>query len=171
MADPAQPFILTLKLEPAAQARFDALRRELFPPERPVLPAHVTLFHQLPAAEAPTVMAVLGRAARRPPFEVTASRLVLLGQGVAFGIESDRLLALHKELAQAFAPWLRPQDRQGYRPHITVMNKVAPAMARTTHARLAAGFTPLRMEALGLLLWRYEGGPWSFEAELPFTGA
>ena len=47
MGDQA-PFILTLTLDPQAQARFDALRARHFPADRLFVGAHVTLFHALP---------------------------------------------------------------------------------------------------------------------------
>jgi hypothetical protein len=43
-------FILTAELDPASFAWLDWLRREHFPPERNLLPAHLTLFHRLSSA-------------------------------------------------------------------------------------------------------------------------
>ena len=45
------PLILTLALDGATFAPLDALRRPHFPPERNLVPAHLTLFHALPGAE------------------------------------------------------------------------------------------------------------------------
>lgn len=44
-------YILTAELDPDSFAWFDGLRRAHFPPERIVLPAHVTLFHRLSSAQ------------------------------------------------------------------------------------------------------------------------
>ena len=62
-----RPLILTLRLDPESQARFDALRRAHFPPERNLLGAHVTLFHALPAAAADVVRTEITEVARRTP--------------------------------------------------------------------------------------------------------
>ena len=44
------PFVLTLELDGASFGRLNELRRRHYPPERNMVPAHLTLFHQLPAA-------------------------------------------------------------------------------------------------------------------------
>ncbi|MBW1279601.1 2'-5' RNA ligase family protein, partial [Escherichia coli] len=72
------------------------------------------------------------------------------------------------ELARSFAAVLTAQDRQGWRPHVTVQNKVTPETARALHADLAFGFTPFRFTAPGLLLWRYLGGPWAQRTSFVF---
>jgi hypothetical protein len=43
--------ILTLQLDPTAQAHFEALRQQHFPPALNHIPAHLTLFHQLPDSD------------------------------------------------------------------------------------------------------------------------
>ena len=43
------PLVLTLLLDADTQAWLDSLRRAHFPPERNLVPAHVTLFHACPA--------------------------------------------------------------------------------------------------------------------------
>ncbi len=91
-----------------------------------------------------------------------------LGRGVAFELSSGELAQLRGLLADAWEPWLTPQDRQRHRPHVTVQNKVAPDVARELHARLTASFVPGPVRARGLGLWRYLGGPWEPVAELPF---
>ena len=40
------PLVVTLEADARSQARFDAARERWFPPERNLVPAHVTLFHQ-----------------------------------------------------------------------------------------------------------------------------
>ena len=37
---------------------------------------------------------------------------------------------------------LTAQDRQGFRAHVTIQNKVTPEVARSTLAALSAVFTP-----------------------------
>ncbi|HEX2075407.1 MAG TPA: 2'-5' RNA ligase family protein [Geodermatophilus sp.] len=170
-----------------AQRRFDRLRAEHFPP-RPLpgarperarggeegvfrLAAHVTLFHALPGEHEDAVAADLAAAAARPAFPVAVTGLRLLGRGVAYTLESAELTALRDRLAVAWAPWLTRQDRQRHAPHVTVQNKVDPAVARALRDRLAAGFTPTTVPARGLGLWRYLGGPWEPVAEFPFETA
>jgi 2'-5' RNA ligase len=106
--------------------------------------------------------------AGQAPVALTATGPVLLGRGVAVRLESAALLELRQRLAAVWAALLGAQDRQAFRPHITVQNKVAPVAARALHAELAANFRPFPVEACGLLLWRYIGGQWERVATLPF---
>ena len=64
---------------------------------------------------------------------------------------------------------LTPQDKAGWRPHITIQNKVAPEQARQLQAKLAASWTPFEALGEGLLLWRYLGGPWELVEEFRFA--
>ncbi len=153
------PLILTLELAQPAQGLFQALRDRHFPPERNLVPAHVSLFHALPGEELPAILRRLRAvAATRPPVRVEAP--FPLGRGVGFRLGSPALAALRGALARDWAPWLTAQDRQGYRPHVTVQNKVSPDEARATLERIAAGFVPFSTEGAALRLWRYLGGRW-----------
>lgn len=156
---PSAPLVVTLELDAQAQARFDALRTAHFPPERLVVGAHVTLFHALPGGREPEVRDVLGDAARRPPFRVTVERVRSLGRGVAYDLSAPELTALHAELRRRL-PVETAQDRQPLRAHVTVQNKVEPDRARALLAALADDFAPYAVDACGLRLWRYLGGPW-----------
>jgi len=176
MPDPAPPLILTLTMDAASQARFDALRAAHFPPDRLVVGAHVTLFHALPGDLAPEVAAVLAdQAARTPPLPMQVAGVRLLGRGVAFGLAavpgSTRLAELRDRLRLRWADRLTPQDRQPWRPHVTIQNKVEPAQARALHSALSAGFVPYTVTATGLALWFYRNGPWkaagTFRFEAP----
>ena len=165
------PLILTLALEDAAQARFDALRAEHFPPERNQVPAHVTLFHALPGAEHPAVTAELARiSAATAPFALRVSGLRSLGRGVAYALEGVDLVRIRGALARAWASWLSAQDRQSYRPHLTIQNKAAPEAARALLAALQPGFTPFDVGATGLRLWHYRRGPWDEAGRFTFAG-
>ncbi len=92
-----------------------------------------------------------------------------LGRGVAFDIGSPELVSLRARLATVWADMLTPQDRQTFRPHVTVQNKVQPDRAAALADELTGGFQPWSAVGESLLLWRYLGGPWLLEAELPFT--
>ncbi len=168
MPEDERALIVTLLLEDGAQARFDRLRAAHFPAERNHLAAHVTLFHALPGEEEDAVRADLANVADRPPFDVAVTGVRFLGRGVAYELSSADLAAVRASLARAWAPWLTPQDRQKHRPHVTVQNKVAAAVARALHARLSASFVPDSVTARGLGLWRYLGGPWEPLIALPF---
>jgi 2'-5' RNA ligase len=160
--------VVTLLLDEDAQREFDRLRAEHFPPERNHLAAHVTLFHALPGEHLDEVSAQLRAAADREPFDVEVTGLRLLGRGVAYTLRSAELGALRDGLASAWEPWLTRQDRQRHAPHVTVQNKVEPAVARALHERLGASFAPWSAGARGLGLWRYLGGPWEPVVGHPF---
>jgi hypothetical protein len=128
----------------------------------------VTLFHALPGDRLAAVRAELASAAARPRFDVAVAGVRFLGRGVAFDLAATELTALRSALATRFEPWLTPQDRQWSRPHVTVQNKVEPAVARALHAELTAALVRETVTARGLGLWHYQGGPWSPEAEFSF---
>lgn len=165
------PLIVTLQLDAASQDYFDALRTAYFPPAINHLKAHMTLFHNLPGGEQQAVLETLAReAARRAPFPLIVAGLMKLGRGTAFRLESEALLSLRAALAAAFGPWLTQQDREKFRPHVTVQNKVSPAQAGALFDHLSQGFSPFEAVAEGLQLWRYQGGPWAPLAATGFQG-
>lgn len=142
MDQTSAPLILTLMMDEASFARLDGLRREHFPPERNLIPAHLTLFHHLPGRNLEEVVGVVGEACRlHGPITLTATGLLFMGRGVAVAFEAAELVTLRKRLAEAFFRWLTAQDRQKLRPHVTVQNKVEPEVARTppSAARGAGG--------------------------------
>ena len=168
---PAPPLILTLQLDEASHQHFNQLRQQHFPPERNYLEAHVTLFHHLPGPEQAAIHHhVSAVAAAQAPLHVRVSGVRFLGQGVAYTLENAQLLALHRALQQHWAAWLTPQDRQPLRPHVTVQNKVLPAVARSLHEQLSQEFTPFEATGTGFTLWAYQNGPWQELAQFPFQG-
>ena len=155
------PLILTLQMDERSQEHFDRLRELHFPPERNYLRAHLTLFHKLPGEREAEISAELHEMCReREPLALTVTGLRFLGRGVAYELSSPHLPALRRELVRSWGPWLGAQDSQGFKPHITVQNKVAPEQARGLHEELQAAFSPFEVEGLGLSLWRYLDGPW-----------
>lgn len=156
-----EPLILTLRFDPASEARFGAARERWFPPRLNVVPAHLTLFHHLPGEE----LAAVGReieslAATTPPFAARVAEVIPLGAGWAYRVRSERLDGLRARLATAFAPWLRRQDARGFRAHVTIQNKVSRATAAACADEIRAEFVPWEAEVTGLRLWAYCGGPW-----------
>ncbi len=160
MSDPA-PIIVTALLGDEDFAWLDGLRRSHFPPERNFVPAHITLFHHLPPSLAGELKHRLNEATRDigPP-AARLSKVMLLGKGVAFRVESPELAAIRDELADAFAGMLTPQDRQSWHGHVTVQNKVESETAKALHAELQSGFTPRPVTITGLASWYYRNGPW-----------
>ncbi|MGI4758678.1 MAG: 2'-5' RNA ligase family protein [Janthinobacterium lividum] len=151
--------VLTLALDDEAQSRFENERQQHFPPALNRIPAHLSLFHTL--AEEEATFATLHLAAElRSAFPMQVTELRSLGKGVAYFLQSSAAKSLHRDLSEAFADQLSPQDRQGFRPHVVVQNKVTPEVAKVTRMQLQARFQPWTVTAVGLDLWRYLGGPW-----------
>ncbi|ADB33019.1 conserved hypothetical protein [Kribbella flavida DSM 17836] len=161
------PLIVTVRLDDAGAAAFDVLRSAHYPPHLNVLRAHVTLFHQLPGHETDSVIAELTATRSDEPFALEVVGPRLLGRGVAIDLRSPTLHSLHADLARRWTPWLTRQDRQPFRPHVTIQNKVDPATARQLHDELATTPWP-PVSAIGWSLWRYLGGPWDPVTEIPF---
>jgi 2'-5' RNA ligase len=157
-AGPARPLVVTLEIDEPAQARFDSERAALFPAGRTQVGAHVTLFHAVPASIEPVVLAELAAAAAaREPFPIEVRELMSLGRGVAYRLRSAELLSLHRGLQLRWWEQLSPQDRQGYRPHVTVQNKVSPEVAHRALGQLRQRFEPFSITARAVRLWRYDG--------------
>ena len=169
-ADATAPIIVSALFAPADHAWLDGLRRAHFPPERNLLAAHLTLFHHLPPSAAPELKRRLTDLTRHQPAPpARAAGLLNLGRGVAIRIESPALEAIRADLADAFAGLLTPQDQAGWRPHVTIQNKVAPAEARALLAALQPGFIARPVAIAGLAAWWYRGGPWEPLSRHPFA--
>jgi len=170
-AEAVAPIIVSALMGAADFAWADALRRAHFPPERNHLSAHITLFHHLPPSALPEVAARLKRLCAGPPPLARLTDVMLLGQGVAYRIESPELLAMRDDLAEAFTGLLTPQDQARPRLHVTVQNKVAPAVAKALAERLRADFRPRSFMIAGLAAWHYRGGPWEPAMRAMFRGS
>ena len=156
------PIIVTALFGKADAAWFDALRRTHFPPERNQLEAHLTMFHHLaPSLDAELKHRLAGEARGVKAPQAWVAGLVSLGGGVAFRIESPELADIRSRLADAFASMLMPQDRAGWRPHVTIQNKVPPEQAKALLRALEADFRPRPVAIAGLASWWYRGGPWA----------
>ena len=165
----AGPLIVTAVLGAADQARFDRLRTTYFPPERNQLDAHLTMFHAIPPMLEDELRHRLGAlASELAPPRATISGLMNLGGGVAYRIVSDDLDSIRAELADAFRGHLTQQDSHGWRPHITVQNKVTSSVAVATLGTLERGFAPSQLAVTGLAFYHYEGGPWRLGRRYPF---
>lgn len=165
------PYLVTLGFDETTFERLDRLRARFFPPDRNIVPAHLSLFHHLPGDEAVEIVRALHDLARTgPPIELTFPGVRRLGRGVMAVIEARGLAAVQSSLARSFSSWLTPQDRQPFRPHVTIMNKAEPAEAARAFDELREGWTPWVGRGNRLLLWRYRGGPWEAVEAFGFLG-
>jgi hypothetical protein len=162
--------IVTVEIAPPDLSWLDQLRHLHYPPERNQLPAHLTMFHALPPSAEGEVRRSLGRlAAERPP-RASIDGVMDLGGGVAFRIVSPELDAMRRELAVNFRGLLSAQDSGGWRPHVTIQNKVAVREARQLLEVLERDFRPRPLGIAGLGLHRYLGGPWEPLERYAFRG-
>lgn len=164
------PLIVTALLGAADFAWADGLRRRHFPPERNIVPAHISLLHHLPPARLDELSRLLRDLAAEPPPAARLTQIIPLGRGVAYQIYSPDLLAMRDHMAEAFRYDLIPQDQGTPRLHITVQNKVEPAVARALLQELEVSFVPRPLAIIGLAVWHYRGGPWHPAFSIKFRG-
>lgn len=166
----AAPLIVTAELPEALQSRADQLRRLHYPPERNVLPAHVTLFHVLPPNVEAELREALAAEARAKPVPARLEGVMNLGRGTALRISSPDMLAIRERLARRFHGLLAPQDEHVPRLHVTIQNKVSPHDAKVLMKRLIPEIEALDFHFAGLGLHRYLGGPWETLKRWSFRG-
>ena len=164
----AGALIVTTEIAPADLSWIEALRRAHYPAERNLVPAHLTMFHSLPPSSEAELRSRLAQVVRRAPPAAVISGLMNLGGGVALRVVSSDLDRIRDELACDLHGLLGAQDSGGWRPHITVQNKVAPKVARALMDSLEREFAPRPLAIKGLALQRYLGGPWERVADYLF---
>jgi len=148
----------------------EGLRRAHYPPERNRVPAHLTMFHALPpSAESEVRSRLAGLAKGRAP-RAAIEGIMDLGGGLAFRVVSPDLDRIRGELAEELRGLLGAQDSGGWRPHVTIQNKVAPKVARALKSSLEMEFRPRPLAISGLGLYRYLDGPWEQLATYSFRG-
>ena len=162
------PIIVTALIGDPDFAYLDNLRREHFPPERNHLRAHLTMFHHLPPSCEAELLQLLKDEARGNLPAARLSGLINLGGGVAFRVESLDLDDIRARIAERFAPMLMPQDRNPWRAHVTIQNKVKAPEAQALFEQLNANFRPRAFALSGLAAWWYRGGPWEPLAAFAF---
>lgn len=159
-------FILTAELDADSFAWLDGLRLEHFPPERNFLPAHLTLFHRLSCAQiARLYLAELPD----KPMPILFDAPIPLGFGVAVRICSSGLNRVREAVGSVMGGEFSRQDRQPWRPHVTIQNKVTASTAQQLHRALERSFAARKGSVTGLLVWEYLGGPWESVRRLPFN--
>lgn len=166
----AGALIVTAEIAPADLAWLDRLRRAHYPPDRNQLPAHLTMFHTLPPSAEREARRSLARFAAETPPRASIDGLINLGAGVAFRIVSADLDTIRRELAANFHGLLSAPDSGGWRPHVTIQNKVSASEARHLLEALERDFRPRPLGIAGLGLHRYLGGPWELIERYSFRG-
>lgn len=164
----AGALIVTAELAPPDSAWLDRLRRRHYPPERNQVPAHLTIFHALPPSAESELRSRLAQFAKSPRPSASIDGVMDLGRGVAFRVVSPDLDRIRDALAADLHGVLSAQDSGGWRPHVTIQNKVAPKVARALAESLRCDFRPRPLEISGLGLHRYLNGPWERVALYPF---
>jgi hypothetical protein len=159
------PLVVTLALDAAAQARFDAERARLYPDGS--AGAHVTLFHSVPGELETAARLDLSDAAG-PAFRVGVAGVLPLARGAAYALASAELTRRHHLLQQLWWPQLTDRDQKGLRAHLTVQNDASPAEARATVSVLRRAFRPHDVSAVAFVLWRDDGGGWTELERFPF---
>jgi hypothetical protein len=154
------PIIVTALIGDPDFAYLDALRCTYFPPERNHLRAHLTMFHHLPPSCEAELLQLLKDEARGNDPQARLAGIINLGGGVAFRVDSPDLEDIRARIAERFAPMLMPQDRNPWRAHVTVQNKVKATDARALLDHLSVDFKPRPLALAGLAAWWYRGGPW-----------
>lgn len=166
----AGALIVTAEIAGEDHAWLDRLRRAYYPPERNQLPAHLTMFHALPPSAETEARSTLSSLALERVPRASIEGLMDLGGGVAFRVVSPELDRIRGELANDFHGLLSAQDSGGWRPHVTIQNKVPPKEARALKQKLESDFRPRPLAISGLGLHRYLGGPWEKLAIYAFRG-
>lgn len=166
----AGALIVTAELGGEDLAWLDRLRRAHYPAERNQRPAHLTIFHALPPSTEEEVRTRLSRFASGSAPVARIEGPMDLGGGVALRVVSPELDRIRDELTHDLRGLLGAQDSGGWRPHVTIQNKVAPKVARALIAELEREFRPRPLSIGGLGLHRYLNGPWEKLAIYPFRG-
>jgi hypothetical protein len=164
----AGALIVTVDIAQGDFSWLEGLRRAHYPPERNQVPAHLTMLHALPPSVETELRGRLGRIVRRKPPGATLAGVMDLGGGVAFRVVSPELDAIRDELADELHGMLGGRDGGGWRPHITIQNKVAPKVARGLKKQLEQTFHARPLAISGLAIQRYLYGPWERVAAYPF---
>ena len=166
----AGPLIVTADLAPDDFAWLEGLRRANYPAERNQVPVHLTMFQGLPPSAVDEVKQQLALHAACPRPQATIAGLMNLSGGVAFRVVSEELESIREAIADHFHGLLCAPDAAGWRPHITIQNKVPPRQAKALLDQLDSNFRPRPLGIAGLAVHRYRGGPWESLGSYRFRG-
>ena len=163
----AGALIVTAEIAQRDFSWIEGLRRAHYPAERNQVPAHLTMFHSVAPSAEGELRSRLARIVRQPVPSATVAGVMDLGGGVAFRVVSPDLDRIRDELADGLHGLLGAQDSGGWRPHITIQNKVAPKVARALKQSLESAFQPRPLAIAGLAIHHYLGGPWERSRPMP----
>lgn len=166
----AGPLIVTADFAPPDFAWLEGLRRGHYPAEYNRVPAHLTMFQGLPPSAVEEVKHQLALHSAGPPPRAVIAGLMNLSTGVAFRVVSDELDAIRESIAEHFHGLLSAPDAAGWRPHITIQNKVTPKHAKALLVELERDFRQRPLGIAGLSVHRYRGGPWEMVGNYAFRG-
>lgn len=155
------PLIVTALFGPGDDGWLQQLRRDHYPVERNQVPAHLTLFHQLPPSAEDEVRRRLAACAVAPRPPASVAGVMDLGGGTALRLDSPGLEDVRWDLAEELSGLLSAQDAGPWTPHITIQNKVEPREAKRLQSALKGRYEGRPVVIRGLALWRYLGGPWA----------
>jgi hypothetical protein len=159
-------YILTAELDDNSFAWLDGLRREHFPPERNFLPAHLTLFHRLSLTQVANLRFL---EVPSTPIPLHFDQVIFLGFGVAFRVQSADLERLRYAIQTTMGGGeFSRQDRQPWKPHVTIQNKESAETARALQRKLLSGFSQRAAAVTGLRVWEYLHGPWRLARRIAF---
>lgn len=164
------PLIVSADFSQPDFAWLEGVRRANYPPEHNRVPAHLTMFQGLPPSALEEVKHQLALHAAGPAPRAMMTGLMNFGEGVAFRIVSEELETIRNAIADHFHGLLCAPDAAGWRPHVTVQNKVSAKQARALIAELERDFHSRPLGIAGLSLHRYRGGPWETVATYRFRG-
>ena len=166
----ADPIIVTATFGDGDNGWIQQLRRDHYPAGLNRVPAHLTLFRQLPPSLERELGQRLARYAAVAAPRAEIAGVIDLGGGTALGVRSEELEDIRHDLAEALHGLLTPQDMAPWRPHITVQNKVEPREAKALQQALRGRYEGRALAIKGLAAWRYLDGPWEAIREWRFRG-
>jgi hypothetical protein len=166
----AAPLLVTASFGDGDNGWLQELRRAHYPPERNRVPAHLTLFRQLPPSAEGELHRRLAAYAAAPPPRARIAGVMDLGGGTALRVESEELEDIRYDLALSLHGLLTPQDAGPWSPHVTIQNKVEPRDARRVQQQLRGRFDRRPLAIGGLAIWRYLDGPWEPVKQFAFRG-
>ncbi|KAK7733913.1 hypothetical protein SLS53_008065 [Cytospora paraplurivora] len=168
-------YVLTLSTTPSLHDTVTALRERHFPAHLNRTPAHLTMFHALPGSHLSGIVAAIEEECHGlSPFRLATGSLFRMRRGVGINVGQGSRPArlLHEGLQRRWIGFLSEQDRQAWRPHWTIQNKVNDAaVVEETMREVGLKFQGAEGVSQGCVLWRYEnGGNWRFERMFEFGG-
>jgi hypothetical protein len=170
MSPSTAPLIVTATFGDGDNGWLQNLRRTHYPAHRNRVPAHLTLFRQLPPSAESEVARRLAACATAPPPRAAIAGIIDLGEGTALRVASEPLEDIRHDLAMALRGLLTAQDQGPWTPHVTIQNKVEPKEARRLQQQLRVTLEHRRLAIRALALWRYRDGPWEPVRAWSFRG-